>query len=151
MIKEVLVMKKKFIVLLCVILIYIQLPLNVYATTNKPPQHSREELYQDIFCSMLMPYIQNRISAYYSKFLTDIPTIDPWGINILSAERSNGYQTFVFVLKIEVKPYVGPGIGVGVDHLTIQVDGAGNVKVTKFEHIHDYELPKNYQYIIKKK
>ncbi|MBZ9688868.1 DUF3888 domain-containing protein [Clostridium estertheticum] len=147
-------MKKKIIIaLLFASLICMQLPsYSVYAITNKPLQHSKEELYQDIFCSLLMPYIQKSVGDYYTKFLTDIPGVDPWNIDILSVERPNGYRTFVFVIKMEVIPYVGPHLGVGVDRITITVDGTGEVKVTKFEHISSYylELPPNYQDIIKK-
>ncbi|MBU3171480.1 DUF3888 domain-containing protein [Clostridium estertheticum] len=147
-------MKKKIIIaLLFVSLICMQLTsYSVYAITNKPLQHSKEELYQDIFCTLLMPYIQKSVGDYYSKFLTDIPGVDPWAIDILSVERPNGYRTFVFVIKMEVTPYVGPHLGVGVDRITITVDGIDEVKVTKFEHIKSYylELPPNYQDIIKK-
>lgn len=129
----------------------------VYASINKSvvqnyktPEHSKEELYQDIFCSLISPYIQKSVSKYYSKYLTDIPTVDPWDYKILSVERPNGYRSFVFVLKIEIIPYVGPHIGVGVDRLTIEVQGAGTVKVKNFKHIRNYELPPNYQNIIKK-
>jgi hypothetical protein len=130
-----------------------QLPsYSVYAITNKSLQHSKEELYQDIFCSLLMPCIQKSVHDYYTKFLTDIPGVDPWNIDILSVERPNGYRTFVFVIKMEVIPYVGSHLGVGVDRIAITLDGNGEVRVTKFEHIKSYylDLPPNYQNIIKK-
>lgn len=99
-----------------------------------------------------MPYIQKSVGDYYTKYLTDISTVDPWSIDILSVERPNGYSTFVFVIKIQVIPYIGPHIGVGVDHIIITVDGTGEVEVKNFEHIKSYylELPPNYQDIIKK-
>lgn len=37
---------------------------------------------------------------YYTKYLADIPTVDPWNIDILSVDRPNGYRTFIFVLKV---------------------------------------------------
>ena len=66
-------MKKKIIIaLLFVSLICIQLPsYSVYAIPNKPLPHSKVELYQDVFCSLLMPYIQKSVGDYYTKFLTD--------------------------------------------------------------------------------
>lgn len=117
----------------------------------RPPKNSREELYQDIFYSLLIPYIQKSVDRYYSEFLTDLPTVDPWDIDILSVERPNGYRTFFFAIKIEVMPYVGPHISVGVDRLTITVGGAGNVEVKEFKHIENSILPPHYQNIIKKK
>lgn len=129
-------------------------PCSAYENLNKsyrPPKNSREELYQDIFCSLLIPYIQRSVDKYYSEFLTDMPKVDPWDIDILSVERPNGYHTFFFVIKIEVMPYVGPHITVGVDRLTIIVSGAGNVEVKEFKHIENSILPPYYQNIIKKK
>lgn len=142
-------MKKKIIIaLLFVSLICMQLPsYSVNAITSKPLQHSKEELYQDVFCTLLMPYIQKSVGDYYTKFLTEIPLVDSGDIDILSVERPS-----YFVIKMEVMPYIGPHLSVGVDRITITVDGIGEVKVTKFEHIKSYylDLPPNYQDIIKK-
>lgn len=156
----IIVRKIIIIIILLISLVYAQLPVySAYAITNKPleneniykpAKHSKEELYQDIFSSLLMPYIQKSVSDYYTKFLTDIPTVDPWGIDILNLDRPNGYRTFIFVLKIQIKPYVGPHIAVGVDNLTITVHGTGNVEVNSFQHIKDCQLPPQYQHIIKK-
>lgn len=154
-------MKKIIIIILMSIsLVCAQLPVyNAYALANKPLKNekfykpiekSSEELYQDIFFSLLSPYIQKSVEDYYKKFLTDIPTVDPWNIDILSVERPNGYRTFLFVLKVQVTPYVGPHLDVGVDRLTITIHGTGNVEVNRFEHIRDSELPPYYQNIIKK-
>lgn len=158
---RVMIMKKNYksIPILIALILYLQFPCFTFVSANKisgdnilykPPEQSREELYQDISFSLLSPYIQKSVEDYYTKFLTDIPTVDPWAIDILSAERPNGYRTFLFVLKIQVKPYVGPHLGVGVDRITITVNGAGDVEVNSFEHIKDYELPPHYQNIIKK-
>lgn len=65
-------------------------------------------------------------------------------------ERPNGYRSFIFVLKIQIKPYVGPHFGVGVDRLTITVHGADNVEINNFQHIEEYQLPPHYQQIVKK-
>lgn len=116
----------------------------------KPPEQSREELYQDIFISLLVPYIQKEVDKYYSKYLTDTPIVAPYSVYVLSAERPNGYRTFVFKLKLRVISYIGPHLGVGLDNITATVDGTGDVKIEKFEHIKSYELPPNYQDIIKK-
>jgi len=116
----------------------------------KPLEQSREELYQDIFMSLLLPYIQKEVDKYYSKYLTDTPIVAPYSVYVLSAERPNGYRTFVFKLKLQVISYIGPHLGVGLDYITATVEGTGDVKIEKFEHIKSYELPPNYQDIIKK-
>jgi hypothetical protein len=116
----------------------------------KPTEQSREELYQDIFMSLLLPYIQNEVDKYYSKYLIDTPMVAPYTVYVLSADRPNGYRSFVFNLKLRVDSYIGPHIDVGQDYIYLTVEGGGNVKIEKFEHIKSYKLPPNYQDIIKK-
>lgn len=116
----------------------------------QPTEQSKEELYQDIFMSLLLPYIQKEVDKYYSKYLTETPMVAPYTVYVLSAERPNGYGSFIFNLKLRVDSYIGPHIDVGQDYIYLTVEGGGNVKIQKFEHIKSYELPPNYHYIIKK-
>lgn len=117
------------------------------------PKQSQEELYQDIFNTLLSPYIQKAINNYYEKYLTISPTYSPDYVEILNIERPMGYRTFSFLIKLQIKTYVGPHIDIGVDQLTIRVsEEDGKVTVEKFEHIKDYfnELPENLKGIVKK-
>jgi len=116
----------------------------------QPPEQSREELYQDIFISLLLPYIQNEVDKYYSKYLTQTPMVAPYTVYVLNAERPNGYRTFSFRLKLQVDSYIGPHNSVGLDYITVTIEGLGDVKIDKFEHIKSYMLPPNYEDIIKK-
>lgn len=116
---------------------------------HKSPEHSQEELYQDIFVTLLDPYIQETIKDYYKQSLNISPVSSPANVEILSVERPIGYRSFLFVIELQVKPYVGPHIGVGVDKLTIRMGTGGEVKVEKFEHIETYQLPPQYQNIKK--
>ncbi len=116
----------------------------------QPPKQSREELYQDIFISLLLPYIQNEVDKYYSKYLIDTPIVAPYSVYVLNAERPDGYRSFFFRLKLQVNSYIGPHNGVGLDYITATVGGTGDVKIEKFEHIKSYKLPPNYESIIKK-
>jgi len=121
-------------------------------TTYKAPEHSNEELYQDTFVTLLNPYIQKAINDYYGQFLTISPFYTPEDVEILDAERPMGYRSFSFIIKLQLKPYVGPHVEVGIDQLTIRVGaGEGEVKVEKFEHIKSYydKLPPNLKDIIK--
>ncbi|MBD8047821.1 DUF3888 domain-containing protein [Clostridium faecium] len=116
----------------------------------QPLEQSREELYQDIFISLLLPYIQNEVDKYYSKYLTQTPIVAPYTVDILNVERPNGYRTFLFKLELQVNSYIGPHNSVGLDHITVTVGGGDDVKIEKFEHIKSYALPPNYEDIIKK-
>lgn len=117
----------------------------------KPKEKSVEELYQDIFISLLMPQIQKSIDSYYKKYMTQTPMVSPDSVFVLSASRTNGYRSFVFLLKLRVESYIGPHINVGSDDITISIDGTGDLKVNKFSHIKTYKLPSNYNNLIKRK
>ena len=119
-------------------------------STNKAPEHSQEELDQDIFVTLLAPYIQTAINDYYKQYFTTSPNFSPDSIEIIEVERPMGYRSFLFVLKLQVKSYIGPHLDIGVDQLTIRVgSGKGEVKVEKFEHVKSYydSLPPNYRTI----
>lgn len=149
----------KLISMLIVLILAFQFTFTTLVSANtvyspdlpyQPPKQSREELYQDIFISLLLPYIQKEVDKYYSKYLTDTPMVAPYTVYVLSAERQLGYRSFLFNLKLQIDSYTGPHIGVGLDYITITVGGTGDVKIEKFEHIKSFELPPNYQHIIKK-
>jgi hypothetical protein len=111
----------------------------------KPIEGSTEELYQDIFVTLLEPYINKAIDNYYLKYFKHFPGFDPYSVDVLSVERPNGYRTFLFVLKLKVIPYFGPHLSVGEDHITFKIGAGNEVQVEKFEHIKSYELPLHYQ------
>jgi len=117
----------------------------------KAPEHSREELNQDIFMTLLLPSIQNTVDNYYKEYLKESPTIAPYDVTILSVDRVDEYRTFDFLLKLELHPYLGPHLDVGTDYITLRINPVNYVKVEKFEHIKSWELPPYYQNIIKKK
>ena len=111
------------------------------------PPDSRGELYQDIYISLLMPYIEKEVASYYSNILKETPQVAPYYVNVLDAKRPNGYRSFLFELKLKVIPYVGPHIGVGVDYITIKI-ASRKVTIENFKHINTYSLPPNYQHLL---
>ncbi|MEZ2657762.1 DUF3888 domain-containing protein [Aneurinibacillus aneurinilyticus] len=114
-----------------------------------PPEQSREELYQDIFISLLMPHIQKQINNYYTKVLTTSPVVYPYFVYVLKAERIGDYRSFDFLVKLKVIPVIGPHISVGIDHLIFKIRGSGDVELKKFEHIKTENLPENWKHMIK--
>ncbi len=103
-------------------------------------ENSKEELYQDIFITLLLPYIQKSATEFYGKIDNEYPVIDPYHVEVISAIRPNGYRTFGFLLKLKATPYIGAHNLVGLDHITMQVE-INRVRVEKFEHIESYSLP----------
>lgn len=120
---------------------------------SDPVKQSREELDQDIFLSLLLPYIQKSVDDYYKNFLTEKPIVTPDYVHVLNVERLLGYRSFSFRLKLQVSSYIGPHLNIGDDYITLKIEGGDKVTIEKFEHIKSYylDLPANYQNIIIKK
>ncbi|PLR76386.1 hypothetical protein CU633_15580 [Bacillus sp. V3-13] len=143
-------MKRFLSVLVLVIAFTAGLGFRCEAETHyTPPVKSREELYQDIFISLLSPEIDKAINEYYKNVLTSLPMVYPYDVYIEKAERIGEYRSFEFTVIIKVRPVVGPHIDVGLDRLTFYIGGSGNVKLRKFEHIKDFELPEHWKHILK--
>lgn len=119
-------------------------------TPDIPPAQSIEELYQDLFITLLLPHIEQQIDQYYSKLLTESPVVYPYEVDVIFAERVSGYRSFGFIVTLQVMPVVGPHNPVGLDQLIFSIS-PGKVYLKKFEHMNSYELPKHWEHIIKDK
>lgn len=106
-----------------------------YASTQ-----SKEELYQDIYNTLLFPYIQSAIDAYYKKPVS----FDLFGVKTLQITRPQGYRTFTFIIKLQLLPFIGAHNSIGMDNITLEIS-PGEVKMIKFEHIKDFPIPQYLQ------
>jgi hypothetical protein len=141
-------MKRFIIVLVLVVSFVVSFTFKCDAKTPyAPPKESIEELYQDIFVSMLMPKIDKAIHDYYIKDYYYPPMVYPYQVTIEKAERIGEYRSFEFFLTLKTLAVVGPHIEVGWDRMTFYISGAGKVELRKFEHIETFELPKHYKHI----
>lgn len=155
--KKVITLKKLTILVCLIISLIIAFPLTTYATEppdnskaypnnfNNPPTGSKEELYRDIFITLLYPHINRAIGDYYSQYLKYLPGEDPWSIKILDIEREKAFE---FIVNVEAMPYIGPHNSVGTDHITFRILLFGGIKLEKYEHIQSFSIPPNYQDII---
>lgn len=66
-------------------------------TAYKAPKQSQQELYQDVFVTLLDPYIRKAIDDYYGQFLTISPMYSLGDVEILNVERPMGYRSFSFI------------------------------------------------------
>jgi hypothetical protein len=99
--------------------------------------------------SLLIPYMQKEINNYYKEYLTELPIIFPYSVDIVNVERQGG-SGYLIRLEVIAHPFVGPINTVGDDRIIIETGAFGSVKIIKFEHIKSYQLPWNWQHIIKK-
>ena len=118
-------------------------PIHAFAEAPYiPPEQSREELYQDIFLSLLTPKVDEVIGDFYKKEpgLTCV-TVYPYQTVVEKVERIGGYRSFVFEVTLLVNPVVGAHNPVGEDRLRFEVGGGGDVKLLQHEHLRSIELP----------
>ena len=150
---------KKTVVSICFLIVIISfiIPCSSYAATIKQPksdqsqlaENSNEIIYRDMVISLLIPYMQNEINNYYKEYLTELPIIFPYSVDVVSVEREGG-SGYLIRLEVIAHPFVGPINTVGDDRIIIETGAFGSVKIIEFEHIKSYQLPWNWEHIIKK-
>ena len=116
---------------------------------SKPPEDSKEKIYQDLIICLFVPYIQKEVNSYYQEYLTEMPTVFPDSVDIVNIKRESegGY---LIQSELIAHPFIGPYNYVGDDRIMIETGVDGYFKVIKFEHLQSYQLPWNWQHIVKK-
>ncbi len=143
-------MTKKRILVVSIFIIIVAVINIINSFVNTTAKQTKEEsqiLYQDVILTALSPTINTAIADYYKTLLTESPLYDSTAIKILNIQRPNGDRTSLFIINIEVKPFVGPHITVGKDRISIKLSYPGLQEILKFEHIKDYPLPERYKYL----
>lgn len=107
-----------------------------------------QQIYKNLFVTMLYPYVNEAIDNYYKEYLSYLPGEAPYSYRIIEIKKTPGLN-YSYLVVLEVMPYVGPHLTVGRDRITFRIELEG-VKVEKFEHIESHKLPPYYQNIIKK-
>jgi hypothetical protein len=116
---------------------------------SKLTENSNEIIYRDMVISLLVPYMQKEINNYYKEYLTELPTIFPYSVDVVNVEREGG-NGFLIKLEVIAHPFVEPINTVGDDRMIIETGAFGSVEIKKYEHIKSYPLPWNWKHIIKK-
>jgi hypothetical protein len=104
-------------------------------------------LYKDLFITLVYPQVEAAIDKYYSDYMTYLPSEDPWSYEILSIEKAPR-GSYAFTVQLQVRPYVGPHLSVGLDRVTLALSLSGT-EVLKFEHLESHQLPPHYSGIMK--
>lgn len=144
-----------FIIFFLTVITFFRVPVSAYELTskqhhkNEPSENTKEIIYRDVVISLLVPYMQKEINNYYKEYLTELPIIFPYSVDIVKVERDGG-SGFKINLDVIAHPFVGPINTVGDDRMIIETGAFGSVKIKKFEHLKSYPLPWNWQHIIKK-
>jgi len=123
--------------------------LQKFLENTEIKQESELETYKNLFTTLLYPYVDKAIQYYYSEYMNYPPREDLFSYNFLSIVKTPEHN-YSYTIILEVQPFVGPHLSVGLDHITFKID-LGGVTVEKYEHLKNYELPPNYEGIFKKK
>lgn len=111
-------------------------------------ENTKEAIYKDMVISLLVPYMQEEINNYYKEYLSELPIIFPYSVDIVSVKREYG-SGYLILLEVIAHPFVGPINTVGDDRMIIETGAFGSVSIKKFEHLKSYPLPWNWEHIIK--
>ncbi|MGP4066354.1 DUF3888 domain-containing protein [Oceanobacillus sp. M65] len=127
-------------------------PVSAQLMHLDPPKDSKELKIQDILILLLGEEIEKAVNNYYSNYLTELPSVYPYQVDIVNVERVEGFHSFHFLLTLELSPVIGPHIAVGKDRLTFEITPLtpGDVKLIKFGHLETYELPPHWKDIVKR-
>ena len=120
---------------------------------EKPLDINDSTRLSDMVITLLMPELINTVNAFYSRYLSENPTVMPYsGSHITDIKGGEliheGIQNSEYIVIVEVLPYVGAHNSVGKDRITIHVYPWGTATVEKHEHLESYELPPHQQYKI---
>ena len=116
---------------------------------SKSDINSKEKIYQDVIICLLIPYIQKEVNNYYQEYLAEMPTVFPDSVDIVNIKRESGYG-YLIQSELIVHPFVGPYNTVGDDRIIIETGAYGSIKTIEFEHLKSYQLPWNWQHIVRK-
>ncbi|QPC45880.1 DUF3888 domain-containing protein [Mangrovibacillus cuniculi] len=108
--------------------------------SNEESTSPNEELYQNVFLSLLMPYISEAVNNYYTNLLSEMPLVYTYDIEVLGVKRLLDDTSYLFEVDLQVAPVIGAHNAVGEDRLIFYIDGTGNVKLKKYQHLKDYPL-----------
>lgn len=100
-----------------------------------PAEGSVEELYKDMLMTTLDPIISAEIEKQYGMPLL----YGLYDVDFLQIDRE-AYRGFSFILKVRVKPFVGPHNTIGIDEITLSITPS-EIKVENFAHKKSFPVP----------
>lgn len=138
---------RKRIIISYLIVFFICFPIKVHADKPlndakkgieykyTPSEGSVEEMYKDIIVTLLEPYITNEVEKHYGQLLQ----YDLFDVEFLKIDRLE-YRSFSFIIKLQIRPFVGAHNTIGIDNITMKVSPI-KTEVCKFEHIKSFQIP----------
>lgn len=132
---------KRFIRSLLTVIIFLMTIQPVFSKLN-----DNDEPLKRLVLTLLTPKIQEQINRYYKNKLTVSPMFTPF---LDGTDIDVKYYSSHIDIRVKTIPYVGPHLDVGIDSMRFSIDNSGSIVVQEYKHIKDYDLPPNWQEIIK--
>lgn len=138
-------MKKYLIVLLSAMLVLFLPATNIcFATASHNVNLVNDPaVLQNIITRLTLEDVQKAVDDYYSDYTEYLPRVEAYAPISSTKVLEVSYNTNenLYEVIMEVQPYVAAHNVIGQDKITLEINGSGNVKVTKFEHIKSFEYP----------
>ncbi len=103
---------------------------------------TEEEIKNELIIAMFVENITTDIETFYANNPVCCVVIYNYEIDILEIEKTENNLIFI---KFGVTPQVGAHNPVGYDELIYSVDVFGNIELTNYEHIRDYDIPERFK------
>lgn len=101
---------------------------------------------RELILTLLTPELQNASDEFYSEYLSDNPSVTYYSCQLMSLNKNeHGY-----IIKVGIKPYLGPHFPAGDDEAEFSIDNIGNITLLNFSHKNNYEFPERLGVTIKK-
>lgn len=148
-------MKKIYILLLVTTFLFSSSPLSANCNSASPSSLKTSWYWYDrptccnVVIDLLFSQVQNEVNHYYKDYLTQLPLVAPFMMELISIERTSEIGPEGYLVTVEANPYLGAHNSVGTDHITFGINLYG-IQFIEFKHIKSEELmPKHQKYIIK--
>lgn len=137
-------MKKQLLLFLSVLLVMCFPVSNICfaASYNEPALTDNPAILQNIIARLMINDIQKAVDDYYLEYLTGSPQIEVYApkssTKIASVSFDSGNN--LYIVTVEVEPYVGAHNPIGRDRIEFEIFGAGKSKVRSFKHLESFEI-----------
>lgn len=136
---------KKLLLIFTSILLIICSPISkiCFAANNENPAMLNDPpALQNIIARLMIKDIQKAVDNYYLEYLFNSPQIEVYEHKSSTKVLDIGYDSNnnLYLITIEVHPYIGAHNTIGHDRITFEISGSANVKVREFKHIKSFEL-----------
>jgi hypothetical protein len=141
-------LRKIFVTFIMAVLLIVSINTTISAAKTDTEQ-AAEELYKNLFITLIYPHVEKAIGDYYDEYMNYLPGEAPYFYKFLSIDKNRPFKNYSYTIVLQVAPYVGPHLSVGVDRTTMKIELSG-VTIEKYEHLESHRLPPHYQNILKK-